>query len=132
MGSLLRFALVATVLSYSMAALQCYSGNSGSAIDTRECHDGIFYCVKRILIGYDGNSYSCDDAQTGCSSIGHRCKHDGGESQDSPGAGICCCNSDLCNAATMKTQHFVLGIVSLILSAMCIPFLFDVDTMSMF
>uniref|UniRef100_A0A914XAA9 Activin types I and II receptor domain-containing protein n=1 Tax=Plectus sambesii TaxID=2011161 RepID=A0A914XAA9_9BILA len=91
-------------------AFQCYQGKRGSTTKA-SCPSG--WCMKGTPTSGD-DAYLCDPLGI-CALMGEKCQED---STDKDYKSMCCCNGNLCNSATLHTQHIWLGVISFIVSMM--------------
>uniref|UniRef100_A0A914X994 Uncharacterized protein n=1 Tax=Plectus sambesii TaxID=2011161 RepID=A0A914X994_9BILA len=104
-------ALIATMFTGSMA-FQCYT-NAGGSTTKADCSTN--WCLKGTTASGDVG-YTCAP-EGSCSILGNGCQD--GQAVLSQGLkSMCCCNSTLCNSATLHTQHIWLGVISFIVSVM--------------
>uniref|UniRef100_A0A914UKU9 Uncharacterized protein n=1 Tax=Plectus sambesii TaxID=2011161 RepID=A0A914UKU9_9BILA len=122
---LISFAvLIATIITCSMA-LKCYESVSGSKNEI-ECESPAKACFKKVLHSSEVHSYGCDyggnDGEHDCKDMNDECRHNH-TIQSTKLKSFCCCHSDLCNSATLHTQHVLLGVISSIMSLMSLAYI---------
>uniref|UniRef100_A0A914VIL0 UPAR/Ly6 domain-containing protein n=1 Tax=Plectus sambesii TaxID=2011161 RepID=A0A914VIL0_9BILA len=115
-----HFSIVAfaTLTTYSLA-LRCYqgygNGNGNAAlIHKQHCNVSSNYCVKATAIGV--TVYACDadeSIRNKCQSIGNQCVN---KSKDGVTGTLCCCNSNLCNAAAILRPHIPIGMTAVVVT----------------
>uniref|UniRef100_A0A914WQP4 Uncharacterized protein n=1 Tax=Plectus sambesii TaxID=2011161 RepID=A0A914WQP4_9BILA len=104
-------ALIATITTGSMA-FQCYERMNGTTTTKKvSCPSG--WCAKGTL--KTGTAmYRCDPVGA-CALVGDTCMD---IPTDKDIMTTCCCNGNLCNSATLYTQHTWLGLISFIVTMM--------------